>query len=66
MFRRRGRCVKCGEWLSSLTLYNGMLLDDKCLIDEQDKVGHEQKVQNLETYRRLVIGTNVTDTIESA
>ena len=63
---KRGRCVKCGQWNEILYSYNGMRLDDKCLEDEQDKAGHEQKVQNIETYRRLVIGTNVTDTIESA
>ena len=67
MFRKRGRCEKCGQWLERLTLYNGMMLDDKCLIDEQDKAGHEQKVQNIETYRMLVQGTqNVTDDIEAA
>lgn len=64
--KSRGRCVKCGEWGQRLTLFAGMLLDDKCLIDEQDKAGHEEKVQNLETYRRLVEGTNCTDTIDEA
>ena len=65
--RLRGRCWKCGQWLEKLTLYNGMMLDDKCLIDEQDKAGHEQKVQNLETYKRLCQGTvGISDSIESA
>ena len=65
--RKRGRCVKCGEWLEKLTLYNGMMLDDKCLLDEQDKAETERKVQNLETYKRLVQGTQgVSDAIETA
>ena len=65
--RKRGRCDKCGEWLEKLTLYNGMMLDDKCLIDEKDKELTEQKVQNLETYKRLVQGTvGVSDDIETA
>jgi len=64
--RKRGRCWKCGQWLEKLTYYNGMFLDDKCLIDEKDKNGTEQKVQNLEIYRKLVEGTNVTDDIEEA
>ena len=65
--RARGRCEKCGQWLERLTLFNGMLLDDKCLLDEQDKAGHEQKVQNIEVYRRLVEATkSPTDNIESA
>ena len=65
--RKRGRCWKCGQWLERLTLFNGMMLDDKCLEDEQDKAGHEQKVQNLEIYRKLVEATkSPTDNIESA
>ena len=64
---KRGRCVKCGQWNEILYSFNGMRLDDKCLEDEQDKAGHEQKVQNIETSRMLVQGTqNVTDDIEAA
>lgn len=65
--KSRGRCWKCGQRLEKLTFFAGMLLDDKCLIDEQDKAGHEQKVQNLEVYKRLVAGTQgITDNIEAA
>jgi hypothetical protein len=66
-WHKRGRCWKCGEYNEKLCRYNNMLLDDKCLIDEKDKFTHQGKVDKLETYRKLVLGTKgVTDDIDEA